>query len=100
MTAQAAPASRWGRYIPVTSWFAPLPWTTPEVQFEPRAGGSSRFVMRSPEGQDFPNEGVYLEVVKNEKIVFTDAYTSAWLPSQKPFFTAIITFEDEGGKTR
>jgi uncharacterized protein YndB with AHSA1/START domain len=56
--------------------------------------------MRSPEGKDFPNRGIYLEVVKNERLVLTDAYTSAWIPSAKPFMTVILTFEDEGGKTR
>lgn len=82
-------------------WFAPRPWTTPQVEVDLRSGGSSLVVMRSPEGQDYPNPGVYLEVVKNEKIVFTDAYTKAWEPSAKPFFTAIVTFEDlGGGKTR
>jgi uncharacterized protein YndB with AHSA1/START domain len=81
-------------------WFAPLPWTLSDVEVDLRAGGSSKVVMRSPEGQEFPNLGVYLEVVENEKIVFTDAYTEAWMPSEKPFFTGIITFEDEGGKTR
>lgn len=44
--------------------------------------------------------GVYLEVVKNERLVVTDAYTSAWEPSQKPFMTLILSFEDEEGKTR
>ena len=57
-------------------------------------------VMRDPDGNDMPLRGVYLEVVKNELIVFTDAFTEAWLPSEKPFFTGIITFEDEDGKTR
>jgi uncharacterized protein YndB with AHSA1/START domain len=81
-------------------WFAPLPWTTPVVETDLRPGGSSVFVMRSPEGQDFPNHGVYLEVVPNERLVVTDAYTTAWEPSEKPFMTAIVTFEDEGGQTR
>lgn len=81
-------------------WFAPKSWTTPDATLDVRPGGANRITMRSPEGQDFPNAGVYLEVVPNEKLVFTDAFTSAWVPSQKPFFTAIITFEDEGGKTR
>jgi uncharacterized protein YndB with AHSA1/START domain len=81
-------------------WFAPLPWTLPHAEVDLRTGGSSKIVMRSPEGQEFPSQGVYLEVVENEKIVFTDAYTEAWAPSEKPFFTGIITFEDEGGKTR
>ncbi len=81
-------------------WFAPLPWTTPHAEMDLRPGGSSLIVMRGPDGKEFPNPGVVLEVVKNEKLVFTDAYTKAWEPSAKPFMTAIITFADEGGKTR
>ncbi|SFU03129.1 SRPBCC family protein [Mesorhizobium sp. YR577] len=81
-------------------WFAPLPWTTPIVEVDVRPGGSSMFVMRDPDGNDYPNKGVYLEVVENEKLVFTDAFTEAWQPSEKPFFTGVLTFEDEGGKTR
>jgi len=84
----------------VAQWFAPKPWTISRVEMDVRPGGSSLIVMRSPEGEEFPNPGIFLEVVKNEKIVFTDAYTSAWVPSPKPFMTAIVTFEDEVGKTR
>jgi len=56
--------------------------------------------MCGPDGTEMPNPGVYLEVIPNEKLVFTDAYTSAWEPSERPFMTVILTFEDEGGKTR
>jgi uncharacterized protein YndB with AHSA1/START domain len=65
-----------------------------------RPGGATLIVMRDPQGNDLPNRGVYLEVVENERIVFTDAYTEAWQPSQKPFMTVILTFENETGKTR
>ena len=82
-------------------WFAPRPYTTPVVESDPRSGGASFIVMRSPDGKDMPLHGVYLEVVKNERIVFTDAFKKPWEPSEKPFFTGIITFEDlGGGKTR
>jgi uncharacterized protein YndB with AHSA1/START domain len=82
-------------------WFAPLPYTTPVAELDVRPGGANLVVMRSPDGKDLPNRGVYLEVVENERLVFTDAYTQAWEPSQKPFMTVILTFEDEGGgKTR
>src|ERR1700704_2370566 len=81
-------------------WFAPLPYTTPVAELDVRPGGANLGVMRSPEGKDMPNRGVYLEVVENERLVFTDAYTKAWEPSQKPFMTVILTFEDVGGKTR
>ncbi len=82
-------------------WFVPRPWTISEVKTDLRAGGSSLVVMKDPDGKEYPNPGIYLEIVPNQKIVFTDAYTSAWQPSAKPFMTAIITFEDiGGGKTK
>ena len=81
-------------------WFAPLPYTTPVAELDVRPGGSNLIVMRGPDGKDMPNRGVYLEVVPNERLVFTDAFSKAWEPSAKPFMTVILTFEDEGGKTR
>jgi uncharacterized protein YndB with AHSA1/START domain len=82
-------------------WFTPRPWTTPRIETDVRPGGASLIVMRGPEGNEFPNRGVYLEVVRNERLVFTDAYTKAWEPSEKPFMTVILTFEDAGaGKTK
>ena len=81
-------------------WFAPLPYTTPVAELDVRPGGANLIVMRGPDGNDLPNRGVYLEVVKNEKLVITDAYTEAWEPSEKPFMTVIVTFENEGGKTK
>jgi uncharacterized protein YndB with AHSA1/START domain len=81
-------------------WFAPLPWTTPIVEADVRAGGSSLIVMRAPDGTDYPYQGVYLEVVKNERLVFTNAYTKAWEPAAKPFTTVILSFEAHAGKTK
>jgi uncharacterized protein YndB with AHSA1/START domain len=81
-------------------WFAPAPYTTPHAELDVRVGGANKVVMRSPDGNDIPCSGVYLEVVPNHRLVFTDAYTRAWEPSGKPFMTVILTFEDESGKTR
>lgn len=81
-------------------WFVPAPWTIAKAEVDVRPGGRSFIVMRDPDGNEYPNDGVYLEIVPNEKIVFTDAYTAGWVPSQKPFFTGIITFADEDGRTR
>jgi uncharacterized protein YndB with AHSA1/START domain len=80
-------------------WFAPLPFTTPVAEMDVRPGGANLIVMRGPDGTEFPNRGVYLEVIPNEKLVFTDAYTAAWEPSEKPFMTVTITLEDVDGKT-
>jgi uncharacterized protein YndB with AHSA1/START domain len=87
----------WTRPELMVQWFAPRPWGTSHVELDLRPGGSSLVVMRSPEGQEFPNRGIYLEVVENERLVFTDAYTGAWTPSEKPFMTAVLTFEDKTG---
>ena len=81
-------------------WFAPKPWTTPRVEVDVRPGGSNLIVMRGPDGNEFPSRGVYLEVVKNEQLVYTDAFTNAWEPSEKPFTTVILTFEERAGKTQ
>jgi uncharacterized protein YndB with AHSA1/START domain len=90
----------WSEPALVKEWFCPKPWTAARAEIDLRPGGASLIVMRSPQGEEFPNPGVYLEVVPMEKIVATDAYRRAWIPSDKPFMTAIITFADApGGKT-
>ncbi len=81
-------------------WFTPPPFTVPHAELDVRVGGKSRITMRGPDGKDMDVPGTYLDVVKNEKLVFTDAYTGDWQPSAKPFMTGILTFESEGGKTR
>jgi uncharacterized protein YndB with AHSA1/START domain len=81
-------------------WFTPPPFTVSRAEMDVRVGGRSLITMRSPDGKDMPIPGTYLEVVKNEKLVFTDAYSGDWEPSQKPFMTAIITFADEAAQTR
>ena len=91
----------WTEPALVQRWFAPRPGTTPVAEVDVRAGGASNIVMRSPEGQDMPNPGVFLEIVPNRKIVFTDAFSPGWRPAGKPFMVAEITLEDApGGKTK
>lgn len=81
-------------------WFAPKPWSTPYAALDVRPGGVCLVTMAGPDGKEFANPGVYLEVVPNEKLVITDAYTRAWEPSAHPFMTTVLSFEDEGGGTR
>jgi len=84
----------------LVQWFAPKPWTTPRASLDVRPGGGSLVVMADENGNEYPNPGQYLEVVPNRKLVFTDAYLGDWQPSEKPFFTCILTFEPENGRTR
>ena len=82
-------------------WFCPKPWKVTQAELDLRPGGANFIMMEGPEGEQVPNRGVYLEVVPNRKLVFTDAFTKAWVPTEKPFMTGIIEFEDLGnGRTR
>src|ERR1700757_2562428 len=80
----------------VKKWFTPAPWATVDCEIDLRPGGIFRTVMRSPEGQEFPSVGCYLEVIENERLVWTDALAPGYRPSTTPFcgnaplFTAII----------
>lgn len=84
----------------VCKWFTPAPWTVTDCEIDLRPGGMFRTTMRSPEGQEFPNVGCFLEVVPNERLVFTDAMLPGFRPSGKPFMTAIISLETSGKGTR
>lgn len=83
----------------VKKWFTPAPWTTTDCEIDLRPGGLFRTVMRSPEGQEFPNVGCYLEIVTNEKLVWTDALLPGYRPVLKSesgagmLFTAVILLE-------
>jgi uncharacterized protein YndB with AHSA1/START domain len=81
-------------------WFCPKPWGVSHAELDVRAGGSSLVVMQGPNGEEMPNRGVYLEVVAGARLVFTDAFVGAWVPSAKPFMVGTITFDDEAGGTR
>ena len=57
--------------------------------------------MNGPDGKRIDNIGVYLDVVENERLVFTDAFTPGWRPAGRPFMVAEVLFENAGdGKTR
>ena len=83
----------------VKAWFTPAPWRTVECEIDLRPGGLFRTVMRSPEGEDFPNVGCFLEVVPGRRLVWTDTLEAGWRPAGPPGencpfrFTAIIEIE-------
>lgn len=90
----------WTDPMLIKQWFTPPPWKTVAAEMDVRPGGTTVITMRGLDGTEAPNTGVFLEVVPNKKLVFTNAYTEAWQPSAKPFMTVVLTFEDLGGKTR
>jgi uncharacterized protein YndB with AHSA1/START domain len=65
-------------------WFCPLPWKTVECEIDLRVGGKFYTVMQSPEGQKFPNIGCYLEIIKNERLTWTNALDPGFRPVMPP----------------
>lgn len=84
----------------LVKWFTPAPWSTIDCEIDLRPGGIFRTVMRSPDGKEFPNVGCYLDVVKYERLTWTDALAPGYRPAIAPFMTAILTLEDCEGGTR
>jgi uncharacterized protein YndB with AHSA1/START domain len=93
----------------VKKWWAPAPWTTSQCEMDLRPGGVFRTVMRSPEGQEFPHVGCFLELIENEKMVMTNALQPGYRPASVGKgemvdcadipFTSILTLKERGGKT-
>ncbi len=92
-------------------WFTPAPWTTVDCEIDLRPGGLFRTVMRLPEGQEFPNVGCFLEVIQNEKLVWTNVLAPGYRPAKQNaetkghecaefLFTAVISLEPHGNGTK
>jgi uncharacterized protein YndB with AHSA1/START domain len=92
-------------------WFCPLPWRTVACEIDLRPGGLFHTVMQSPEGQTFPNDGCFLEIIPNEKLVWTNALEPGFRPAKQPeaspghecaefLMTATISLEQHANGTK
>ena len=107
-TVPVAPERVWEAWTEpelLKQWFTPAPWKTVDVDIDVRPGGRCVTTMESPEGEQFPNAGCYLEVRPNELLVFTSVMTEDFRPvtpangaEDLPFTARIeITPADDGG---
>ncbi|HME39386.1 MAG TPA: SRPBCC family protein [Steroidobacteraceae bacterium] len=88
-------------------WFTPVPWQTVDCEIDLRPGGIFRTVMKGPEGQEFSNAGCYLEIVENQKLVWTGALGPGYRPRRSAensadsfLMTAVISLESVGERTK
>lgn len=87
--------SAWTDPASFEQWWIPAPARCKVLEMDLRPGGA--FVTQiSESGGDFmPHvSGCFLAVDAQERIVFTDALTGGWRPSEQPFMTAIIMLQD------
>lgn len=80
-------------------WWCPRPWSIEMIAQERRAGGRSAMIMRGPEGEEMPQEGIFLAWEEGRRFVTTDAVTSDFRPAG-PFMVGIWEIEPEGDGTR
>ncbi|EFV77918.1 SRPBCC family protein [Cytobacillus pseudoceanisediminis] len=82
----------WTKEEHLSKWWGPQGFTLTSQTFDMKPGGTWQFIMHGPDGVDFPNTNVFVEVVKPERIVFKhDVF---------PYFLATAAFEDLDGKTK
>ena len=83
----------------LVNWFGPNDFTLPFCEMDFRVGGSYRFCMRSPEGEDHWVWGEYTEINKPERLGFTwnreDTNGKVWSST-----IVDLTFLQSGEKTQ
>jgi uncharacterized protein YndB with AHSA1/START domain len=74
----------------LSQWWGPDGFTNTFEHFDFRVGGRWVFVMHGPDGQGYPNESVFAELVPNEKIVIRH--------DGPPYFTLTIALSHKHGE--
>jgi uncharacterized protein YndB with AHSA1/START domain len=94
----------WTQPEHIAQWWGPRGFTTAVTEMDFRVGGRSRYVMKGPDGAEYPVCGTFLDIVPLERIVTTDEFGEDFKPPagmdlpQGIILTAL--FEDEGDNTR
>ena len=81
----------------IVQWWGPTGFTTTTDELEVKPGGVWRFVMHGPDGTDYKNKIVFIEVVRPERLVYRHAGDAETDPVR---FHVTVTFAAQGSKTR
>lgn len=76
----------------LVNWWGPKGFTNTFHEINVKPGGAWKFVMHGPDGGNYDNESVFVEVVKPERMVIR--HLSA------PHFVLSITLAEQAGKTK
>jgi uncharacterized protein YndB with AHSA1/START domain len=78
-------------------WYGPKGFTTTVHQMDVRPGGEWRLTMHGPDGRDYKNRLLFVEVKKPERLVYKHEPEEG---SEPVTFETTVTFAEEQGKTR
>jgi uncharacterized protein YndB with AHSA1/START domain len=76
----------------LAQWWGPNGFSSTIQEMDVRPNGKWRLIMHGPDGTDYKNESVYLEVVKPELLSYEHSST--------PKFRSTVTFEEQGRRTK
>jgi len=82
----------------LVQWWGPKGFTTTIHEMDVRPGGTWRHTMHGPDGTDYPNKSIFLEVVKPERIVYS--HSGGKKGDSGAQSEATWTFEAQGEKTK
>lgn len=80
----------------LAQWFGPRGFTSTIQEMDVRPGGIWRLVMHGPDGTDYHNKMVFLEVIKPERLVYKHQPEPGYEPVD---FETTVTFVEQRGKT-
>ncbi|HYC99781.1 MAG TPA: SRPBCC family protein [Phycisphaerales bacterium] len=80
----------------MVQWWGPDGFTTTMTKWDFRVGGVRKYTMHGPDGVNYPNAGVFLEIVDNERLVWNHGGGREEGPGAS--FVSTATFEDVGEK--
>ncbi len=80
----------------VDRWWGPNGFVTTTHSKDFRPGGAWRFLMRGPDGQEYPNKVVYKEIVRPSRL----AYSHGSDDDKPAHFEVTVTFQAIGTKTK
>lgn len=86
----------WREAALLKEWYCPKPWRVESADLDLRPGGRFNTVFAGPNGERHDNKGAFLEVEPLSRLVFTDAYTEGFIPTDAHFMTGFVDLSDEG----
>jgi uncharacterized protein YndB with AHSA1/START domain len=78
----------------VAQWYGPRTMTLTSCEIDLRVGGTWRYVLRDPAGNDFGFSGEYREVVPPERLVSTENFEG--IPPGHDYLVTVTLAEHEG----
>ena len=80
----------------VEKWWGPDGFTTTSKKFELKPEGVWLFTMHGPDGSDYPNKIVFMEIDRPARLVYRHSDDEGVEPIR---FHSEVTFKEENGKT-